>query len=136
MYNTPPLDESEMSFYLLFDLAKHSLSTLCTNPLIIYEQLNKAREFGTSAQNEKRNLAKWERRPQDYWGDRFVKERTKESFLEDISQHLAAPLSEHIYDALYFLPMARGRDLFGKKTKQAKEDQTKIKGLLSLLSNK
>ena len=137
MYTTPTLTEEEMSLFLLYDIASDSLSSLRINPLAnIHERLQRARENGTSFKGDTRTLNKWEERPQDYWGDRFAKEKTKEAFLVDISTYLAAPLSEHISSALSSHPSVQGRDLFCKKTKEARSDQVKINGLVSLLSGK
>lgn len=134
MYNTPPLTEDEMFFFLLYDTAVDNLRSLAVSPIMaIHERMERARENGTSNKEDRRNLKRWEKRKQDYWGTRFSKERTKGAFLADISEYMAAPLSEHIALALRSAPGADGRDFYGETTPQAKENSNKIKGLLSLL---
>jgi hypothetical protein len=134
MYLTPALNEGEMSLYLLYAAAKESLATLSVSPLgSVNKRLERARESGTSDRNGRRSLKSWEKRPQDYWGDRFAKEKTKKALLADISEYLAAPLHKHIAVALRGSQEASGQDFHGRETEEAQTAKAKIEGLIALL---
>ncbi len=106
MYNTPTLNEKEISFYLLWRYAWESGAgtSLASSAIRIPERLSIAKKYGSSDGNNenRRSLKNWDRKPQDYWGKTFPKEKTKEAFLADVSSKLDTPFREIIKEEVSF----------------------------------
>ena len=86
MYQTPSLTGDEMRLYLLS---------------ISYEGGLNATLLGIERQFQNvQSKSGWGKKPTDYWGKRFSKQRSKKAFLADTQERLDTPLRELLKEGI------------------------------------